>query len=146
MAATVLFGIGGKAITLGHVLSAGSTLLSAASAANQYNAQIRTAKYNAAIAQQDSQLESRRRTAEGQRQVATIRAARAKSGVTMQGSPLLVAAHSLAQVELDAMNARITGAHEANLYKQQARSYQKAKPFGVGTSLLRGAASFAKTG
>lgn len=146
MAATVLFSIGSTAVTLGHVMSVGSTVLSAASAMNQHNAQIGVARYNAAIAQQDAQRESERRSAEGQRQVASIRAARAKSGVAMQGSPLLATIESMGQVELDAMNAQLTGANESRLYRQQARSYKQARTTSVGTSLLRGATNLIKMG
>lgn len=141
MAAMSLFTVAGYTVTVGKVIAVGAALASMKASASQYDTQIDASRYNAALAKEEARRESARRHREGQRQVAAIHTARAKSGVTMEGTPLLVAAESAAQVEMDVLNAQWMGDNESRLYKHRAKSYQDAKPYAVGTSLLKGVSS-----
>lgn len=145
MAATALFTVGGQAFTLGNALTVGTTLMSMGATAAQYDAQIAAARYNATLAQQEASQESNRRRQQGARQLAAIRQARAKSGVTFEGSPLLVAAESAAQIELDALNAQMVGRSEKQLHLQRAKGYRSGRTLAVGTSLLKGGGSLLRS-
>lgn len=149
MASTVLFTLGSgasaTAVTLGSVLTVGGALMSAVGAAKSYDAQAQSAQYNANLQRQEASAEEARRRKAADRQMGTIRANRAKSGVTGEGTPLLVLAESAEQAEIDALSARWSGETSANLYEQQAKSARKAKPYAVGSSLLTGAANIGRS-
>lgn len=146
MAAIPLFAVAGYTVTLGNVMAVGATLASMGAVSSQYNANVNAARYNAALAKEEARRESSRRRVEGQRQLSAIRTARAKSGVTMEGTPLLVAAESAAQVEMDVLDAQWAGRNESRLYKNKARAYRDAKPYAVGASLLKGASNMIASG
>ena len=126
------------AVTLGDVLMVGGALMGAAGAAQAGRAEAQAAEYNAALSRQEAAAEESRRRRESQRQLAQIRAGRAKSGVTTEGTPLMVLAESAELAELDALSARWTGEASARLDEQRAKSARKAIPYAVGSSLLTG--------
>jgi len=103
-------------------------------------AEANAAEFNAEMAQQQAERErqiaardaddhSRR----GSRLLATSRARRAASGVTSQGSPLLVDESTAAEIELGVQDILAGGAANAYGYQQQA-------------ALARARASSARTG
>jgi hypothetical protein len=128
--------------------------LSAVAAISAGQAQANAAEFNAEMAQQ--QAERERQIADGEskdyrrrnsRLLATSRARRAGSGVTSQGSPLLVDEATAAEIELGAHDILAGGAANAYGYRQQAalsRSQARnARPgafLSAGSTLLTGAA------
>jgi hypothetical protein len=129
--------------TIGTIASIAGTVITAAGAANQYGSAAAAAEYNAELTRMESAAEERRRRRESQRRLGAIKGARAKSGVAMEGTPLMVLADSVAEAELDALNARWTGEASARLYDQNAKSSRKAIPYAVGSSLLTGISNIA---
>jgi len=138
MTGVELFAIAGHTVTLGNVLSVAGLVTSAMGAGQQYDATADAAQYNAAVERNKAAAEEDRRRRESARQLGQIRAGRAKSGVTMEGTPLMVLAESAEMAELDALNARWSGETTARLDEQRAASARKAKPYAVGSSLLAG--------
>lgn len=124
-------------------LMVASTAVSTIGAISQANAAAQAAEYNAAVARQEAAAEEARRRREAERQMGQIRAGRAKSGVTVEGSPLIVLADSAMEAEIDALNARWTGETSAKLYKMEARSARRAGIYNAGASLLSGASKIA---
>ena len=143
-----------------------SAALGAYSAYAQGQAQSKMAAYNALIARQNAELarkqmaiaktekeiiEARHRR-EAEKTLAAQRAGWAKAGVSMEGTPLIVAAESMSEAELDALAIRYASTVEQSQilaqaagYEQQAqlermrgRAARTAGYLGVGTSLLGG--------
>lgn len=141
MTGVELFTLGTTAITLGDVLTVGSFLTGAFGSSQTYNAEAAAAEYNARIARIEAQAEEDRIRRQASRELGAIRANIGKSGVTGEGTPLLVLAESAELAELDAQNVRYMGEHGARLYEQRARSARKAIPYSIGASLLSGAGS-----
>lgn len=102
----------------------------------QSNAIAQAAEYNAAIARAEGAAEEARLRREARRTMGSIRSGIGKSGVTTEGTPLLVLAESAQLAELDALTARWNGENQANLYQSKARAAKAAIPFNVGSSLL----------
>ena len=131
-------------------LAIGATLVGSVMQAQgqkkQYEAEARSAEYNAAVTRQEANAEEARRRRESQRQLGAIKAGRAKSGVTMEGTPLLVLEESAELAEIDALSAQWSGQASAKLDEQRARSARKAIPYAVGASLLSGVSSAATIG
>lgn len=129
------------------------TLLSAAGSLAAGRAEARTAEFNAAMAQQQAVRERdiARREAEDHRRrngrlLATARARRAGSGVTSEGSPLMVDEAGAAEIELGARNILAGGAAAAYRYRQSAAldraragSARTAGLLRAGTTLLTAA-------
>lgn len=116
-------------------------------------AQADAAEFNAEVAQQQAARErqiAEREAADFQRQqsrvLASSRARRAGSGITAQGSPLLVDEATAAEVELGVQNILVGGATRASRLEQQAaldqsraRSARTGGFLGAGSTLLSGA-------
>ena len=122
----------------------GSTLFSAMGAAKAGQAQVQAAEYNASVSTMEANAEEARRRRESNKTMGKMRAGRAKSGVTAEGSPLMVMAESAEMAELDALNARWSGQTQSDVYKRQASSTRGAIPYTVGASLLGGYAQYTK--
>lgn len=120
------------------VAAGGSAVMEAQAQAQSLQSQAAAAEYNATVARQEAAAEEARRRRESKRQMGAMRAARAKSGVTAEGTPLLVAAESAEMAEIDALNARWTGESSARLDEARAKSAKRAIPYAVGSSLLSG--------
>ncbi|HIC82452.1 MAG TPA: hypothetical protein EYP07_16035 [Kiloniellaceae bacterium] len=115
-------------------------------------AQADAAAFNAQVAQQQAERErqiAEREAADFRRQqsrvLAASRARRAGSGVTFQGSPLLVDEATAAEIELSAQNILAGGATRASRLEQQAaldranaRSARTGGVLGAGATLLTG--------
>lgn len=126
---------------VGTAASIGGALIGAAGASQQHESEAQAADYNAAMARHEAEAEESRRRRESSRQLAQIRSGRAKSGVTTEGTPLMVLAESAELAEVDALSARWSGETSAKLDEQRARSARRAKPYAVGSALLGGMAS-----
>ena len=140
------------------ILGIASLLVSAG--ATVYSAQERkkTAAYTAKLAEEAGEesmamagIEAERHRDKIRRLKATQRASYAKSGVTMEGSPLEVLADTQAQADLQEMIIRHGGQVEANAYERKGmfarragRSAETAGYIGAGSSLLAGAYKMSK--
>ena len=112
----------------------------------QLQAEAQAAEYNADVTRKEAAAEEARRRRESQRQLGAIKAGRAKSGVTMEGTPLMVLEESAELAEIDALSAGWSGQASAKLDEQRARSARKAIPYAMGASLLSGVSSAASIG
>ena len=126
----------------GLALSALGTVASASAQQQQAAAQAKAANFNAAIVQQEAQSEKEKIYRESQVKLGKIQAARAKGGVSNEGTPLLVMAESQANAEADAYQIQYAANIEHSLYKSQASSAVTAGRTGAGASLLSGASKF----
>ena len=140
------------------ILGIASLLVSAG--ATVYSAQERkkTAAYTAKLAEEAGEesmamagIEAERHRDKIRRLKATQRASYAKSGVTMEGSPLEVLADTQAQADLQEMIIRHGGQVEANAYERKGmfarragRSAETAGYISAGSSLLQGAYKMSK--
>ena len=156
-------------------IAAITTVLSAAvggySAYAQGQAQSRMSSYNALIARQNASLAAEqmgiakkergiieaKHIRESEKYLAAQRAGYAKAGVEMEGTPLLVAAESMANAELDALAIRYAGTVEQSqilaqkaglqqtetLEKMRGKMYRTVGSLGAGESLLTGAEKIA---
>ncbi|NIA66971.1 hypothetical protein HBA54_00015 [Pelagibius litoralis] len=104
-----------------------SAAVSAVGTISAGKAQADAAEFNAQIAQQQAERErqiAEREAADFRRRegrvLAASRARRAGSGVTSQGSPLLVDEVTAAEIELGAQNILVGGATSATRLQQQA--------------------------
>lgn len=140
-------------MALKAALAIAGTVVSAASAIAQGNAQNAMAKYNAKLAERDA--EARRRQASMDEELSRSRssaimsrqrAVMAAAGVdTSSGTPLAIAEQSAEDAEMDALAIRYGGAigaqrfqEEANLSRMQGRSAKQAGMFRAGSTLLTG--------
>lgn len=135
-----------------------STAVGVYSAYSQGQAQQKAAKYNAKVAQNQAEMARNAAAVREQqhrenvrRLSATQRANAGMSGVTTEGSPLLVMADTLEQAELDAQRIRYGGEVSATGFESQARlsrfqgdQASRAGMIGAGSTLLSGAASAAR--
>jgi len=131
------------------------------SAAAQAKAEAAWHAYNAKVSLREAEAERQAAAFEAQQQKrkgkqiqARLRAAVGKAGVTMEGSPLLVAEDTAAELALENAMIRMTGARrvarwksqsildisKASMAKTRAESAERAGILGAGTSLLTGAA------
>lgn len=142
-------------------LIAVTAVAAAASTAASYSAaqaQSRAASYNrkvaenqAALAQQQAQIDAESMHEKNRRLLAYEEATQAGMGVeTTEGSPLLVRADTARQMARDEYLTRYGGEVRAGGYEQQAglygmyaKSYQQAANVGAGVSLLSSGAGIA---
>jgi hypothetical protein len=119
----------------------------AAKNASEYNA--RLAEQDAVLARKKSEEEERRYRLQSQKQMGAMRAAYARAGVTMEGSPMDVLAESAYTAELDVLTIRAGGrAQSASLESQariarlQGRSKLAGSYASAATELLGGATNY----
>jgi len=139
-------------------LMAAGTAVSAVSAIQAGRSQEKMAEYNAAVSERDAlaarqkagfdEAAHRRRT---RKFLGKQRALYGKSGVTFEGSPLLVMEETAAEAELDALAIRYGGEIEAGrhlslaeLERARGKQAKRAGYLGAGTSLLTGGAATIK--
>lgn len=115
-------------------ITAVSAIGSAAAAGFGAVAQNRALEANAQLAEENARMASdvaaeraRRIRREGQRVVSATYAAASKSGLTIEGSPLDVAAENAANAELGALDAEWEGESTARRYGIQAAQYRSSK-------------------
>lgn len=133
------------------------------SAYNQYQAgkaQNRIAQQNAnneeieaAAAERDARIFANNQRAQGEKLLARQRALYAKSGVVMEGTPLLVQADTAAELEKEALEierqGELTGYRrraQARLDRMQGASAKRAGRYGAIGTILSGAGSAAGMG
>ena len=140
---------------IGAILAIVAALVSAGTAIYSAQQQRKTAQYRAKLAEEageevraGTEFEKARAEREGKRLKSRQRAAYAKAGVRMEGSPLEVLADTQAQADLDEMIIKHGGyvterAHQRSaMWERRAgKSAQTAGYIGAGTSLLSGAYS-----
>ena len=138
---------------LGGVVAAQGAKAAGAGQEQQARAEAEAADYNAQVTRQEAAAEEARRRRESSRQLAQIRSGRAKSGVTMEGTPLMVLEESAELAEIDALSARWSGQASAGLDERRAASARASIPYikqatryNVGSSLLSGITSAASIG
>lgn len=134
------------------IASLAGAAVSAVGSVSAGQAQANAAEFNATVAQQQAERErqiAQRDAADFRRResrvLAASRARRAGSGVTSQGSPLLVDESTAAEIELGARNILVSGATNASRLEQQAaldrsnaRSARAGGLLGAGSTLLTG--------
>ncbi len=133
-----LFGTGG-AFALGQTLTTLGTVMGIGSSIAAYNASKESNSYNAAMAKAEGAAAARQTREDTDRRMGAIRAARSKSGVTGEGTPLLVAEDTAIAGELDALDREWAAKSEATLYDYRTRSERARLPYAIGSSLLTGA-------
>ncbi len=122
----------------------GSTIISTIGQIKSANASADAAEYNANLAKMEASAEEARRRRESGKVMGKMRAGRAKSGVTTEGTPLMVLAESAEMAELDALNARWSGETQSDLYRRKASATRSAIPYTVGATLLGGYSQYKK--
>lgn len=122
-----------------------SSAISTMGQVQQANAAARASEYNARVTEMEAKAEEARVRRESAKRMGAIRTGIAKSGVTTQGTPLLVLAESAELAELDALNVRWSGETGANLDRMRARSARASIPYTVGAGLLAGATQYNQT-
>jgi hypothetical protein len=124
-------------------------------------------RYNAKVAQRQAEaediaarFESEQHKRQAESLLARQRALIGASGVEMEGSPLLVAEDTAAQLAKEATNLRLTGQRRAEAYRSQsildvsmasaaksrAAGFGRAALIGAGGTLLQGGAQAASMG
>lgn len=119
---------------------------------DDYNAKV--AKREAEAERKASDFEATQHTRAAKQLQARLRAAVGKSGVTFEGSPLLVAEDMAAQLAIESANIRTTGARRVGAWtsrsildtsmakaaRASAPGYKRAGYLRAGSSILQGAA------
>lgn len=140
-------------MAIGAILAIIAALVSAGSAVYSAQQQKKTAAYRAKLAEEageevvaGTEFEKARAEREGKRLKSRQRAAYAKAGVKMEGSPLEVLADTQAELDLQQMVIEHGGYVQQRGYKrtamwerQMGRSKETAGYIGAGASLLQGA-------
>lgn len=137
-----LFGTAGS-FALGTTLATVGTGLAIGGALKSGQSESQAAEYNAQTAVAEAQIEENRRRTEASRAMGALRAGISKSGVTMEGTPLMVLAESAANAEIDALNAQWTGQRQAQSQLMRGSAAQTASYYRAGTSLMSGLAKVA---
>ena len=143
------------------VLASYATYQSGQSAQQQAKAQAKWHAYNAKVAEQEAEAERQASAFEakqprrrGAQLLARQRTLIGASGIEMEGSPLLVAEDTAAQLAKENINIRLQGLRrvsqfksqsildisKASASKSQASSYGQAAYIGAGSSILSGIA------
>jgi len=142
-------------------VSAYSAVQQGRSAKAQAEQQAAWSDYNAKIAKREADaertaaaFEAKQHTRMGRKLLARLRAAVGASGVTQEGSPLLLAEDTAAQLAIESANIRTTGARRVGAWtsrsildtsmakaaRASAPGYARAGYLRAGSSILGGAA------
>jgi hypothetical protein len=135
-------------------LTVASTLMSAAGQASQGKSAQAIAEFNAQQRELEAkqtrdaaQFEETRQRERAARLMGAQRAAYGGSGVTLEGTPLIVQADTAEEAELDALAIRYSGSvaearsrAAAAAERMQGKAMRQAGYFGAGTTLLQGGA------
>jgi hypothetical protein len=125
----------------GSVIGLG-TIFSAFGAAQEDEAAHDAAIYNARAATMEAEDQARNVRLQGSHRAAYNITKIAKSGVRMEGSPLLTMAQNAYDVDAQAQAYRRTGQAQNQLYRSAAQGATAATPWRVTTALLGGAGSY----
>lgn len=144
------------AAAAGMAATAGSTYLQVQSARNEGKSQENIAKYNAQIAerqakeqQESANTQAQQFLKQRQRAAATNRVNIAKSGVSLEGSPLLALEENASNTAIDTLMIQREGAlardrslQQANLSRLQGRNAKRASKNKQTAALLSGVSKF----
>ena len=145
--------------TIGAIASMAGTAFSAMNQIQQGKDQKKWYEYNAAVAERDAEearkiaeYEAEQTRKEGQKLLSAQQARYASSGVTFEGSPLLLMEETAKEIELDALMTERTGevtaqkyTTEAALSRMKGSSANTAGYYGAGSTLLTGAGQAASS-
>lgn len=130
--------------TAAAVAGTGYTAIAGYQAAKQQQA---TARYNAQVARQSAQARESQIRRDNARRIASATATLGASGISLQGTPLMVLSDLVSQAEEEALLARYGGAvdssraaQRASAYGAQATSSLLGGGIGTATTLLQGTA------
>lgn len=126
-------------------LQVGQGVLKAKAARDQAKAIADAAEFNALRAEQQALSEEGRLRRIGRRKLSTQRVKFAKAGVQLEGTPLEFLAQNAAELELDALNARIAGQNTARLERDRAEVALDVGRLGAGAALISGLSGGAGT-
>lgn len=124
------------------ILGFAGTAMQATALELQGRAAADTAKFNAETQRQQGAAAERQTRSQAGRQMSSIRAGIAKSGVTFEGTPTMVLAESAANAEIDALNARWTTQRQAAITEFEGQAAKQAARLQAGATLISGAARF----
>jgi hypothetical protein len=120
-------------------------------ALNKYNAEV--SRRQATAAEMQASAEAKRQQRASRAEQSRQRVLLAKSGVTTEGTPLMLLERSAANAELDRQMIYREGNIQADQFRSQAtmdrmraKSARRAGNLGVASSLLSGAGQVASTG
>lgn len=131
------------AVAIGGQLAGG--IFKGKAARDQAQAISDAAEFNALRAEQQGLAEEARLRRLGRRRLSTRRVGIAKAGVQLEGSPLAVLAQDAAELELDALNARIGAQNTAILDRRRAHEARQSGRTAAGAALIAGLAGGAGT-
>jgi len=161
MSGVELFTIGSTVVTLADAAAAAGavgSVVGAAGAISQGQATANMARYNAQVAEneavaarQQAAYEEERQRERAARLKSSTRAAIAKSGLDLEGSPLAVMEDTAVGAELDALAIRYSGSvaeararSQAAMDRMQGQAAKTASYFSAGASLLNGASALGR--
>ncbi len=134
----------GDPVTTGIMLavsigtSVAGAVVKGKAARDQADAIADAAEFNAIRAEQAGAAEEGRVRRLNKRTLSTQRVQFAKAGVRMEGTPLEFLAQNAAELELNAMQARIAGANTSRLERERADVALDAGRTSAGAALLQG--------
>lgn len=131
-------------------IALGTTLLGTAmqmrGQLEQGEAALKSANFNASLTEQAGLQEEQLIRRSGRRSESTMRASIAKSGVTMEGSPLEAIAQNAANFEIDALNTRYNSQMSARIERVTGQRQNRAARISAATTLFNGLTSVASSG
>lgn len=116
----------------------GGAVVKGKAAQNQAEAIADAQEFNALQAEQAGNAESSRVRRLNRRILSTQRVQFAKAGVRLEGTPLEFLAQNAAELELNALQAKIAGANTARLNREAADVALEAGRLSAGAALLQG--------
>lgn len=116
----ILLGAGIGLSLLGTMASSKSQKQEADMTAGLYERNAQIAEQNATVIEQQAAFNAGQIKSQNDRKIAMQRAAYGASGVTMEGSPIMVVADAEAQSEIDQLAERYEGKIDANRQRSEA--------------------------
>lgn len=135
-------GAAASGLSMGTILQLTGAGLSAMGSIQQAKAAQSALSYNIQSSRMYSDAESNRLRAATSRQLSAIRTGVSKSGVTMEGTPLMVMAESAANAEIDALNIAWNQQQQESLMRAQSNQVRRQSYYSAGTSLLSAAGRY----
>lgn len=135
-------GAAASGLSMGTILQLTGAGLSAMGSIQQAKAAQSALGYNIQASRMYSDAETNRLRAATSRQLSAIRTGISKSGVTMEGTPLMVMAESAANAEVDALNIAWNQQQQESLMRAQSNQVRRQSYYSAGTSLLSAAGRY----
>ena len=121
------------------ILQGAGSLFNAMGAIREGAQADKTAEFNADQVREAANIKAEQIKEESRRILATQRARYGASGVTMEGSPLLVQLESARNAKLDEMMVRYSGEKQARIMDWEGKQAKTASYWKAGNSILTGA-------